>query len=97
MKVHVIRIGQITDRYIKKIEWQKDGDGRMITTPPQLSGLRLQQQSFWKIMDPFIWTFVIENCMDVKEGDAMRIHLMTKMKASRRMRMKMMRTQPLTS
>ncbi len=32
--VHVIRIGRITDRSPQKIEWQKDGDGRMITTPP---------------------------------------------------------------
>ncbi len=69
MNVHVICIGQITDQYVKKIEWQKDGDSRMITTPPQLSGLRLQQQSFQKIMDTFIRTYVIENRMDVKEGD----------------------------
>ncbi len=42
----------------------------MITTPPQLSGLRLQQQSFRKHMDPFIWTYVIENCLDAEEGDS---------------------------
>jgi hypothetical protein len=42
----------------------------MITTPSRLSGLRLQQQSFRKIMDPFQWTYVIENCMDIKEGDS---------------------------
>jgi hypothetical protein len=70
VNVHVIHIGQITDQSPKKIEWQKDDDGRMITIPPRLSGLRLQQQSFWKIIDLFIWTYVIENCMDVKEGDS---------------------------
>ncbi len=34
VKVPVICIGQITDQSPKKIEWQKDGDSRMITSPP---------------------------------------------------------------
>ncbi len=32
--------------------------------------LCLQQQSFRKHMDPFIWTYVIENCLDAKEGNS---------------------------
>ena len=32
--VYVIRIGRVTDQSPPKIELQKDGDSRMITTPP---------------------------------------------------------------
>ena len=46
VKVHVIRIGWMTDRSPQKIEWQKHGDGQMNTTPPWLIGLCLQHQSF---------------------------------------------------
>jgi hypothetical protein len=70
VKVHVICIGQITDQYVKKIEWQKDGDDRMITTPPQLSGLRLQQQSFLENNGSVYMDLCYWNCMDVKEGDS---------------------------
>ena len=47
---------------------QKDSDGRMITTPPRLNGLRLRQHSFWSLMDPFVWNYVLDNGLDeVKE------------------------------
>jgi hypothetical protein len=36
VKIHVICIGQMTDRSPQKIEWQKNGDGRMNTTPPTI-------------------------------------------------------------
>ena len=34
VKVHVIRIGRMTDQSPRKIEWQKHGDGQMNTNPP---------------------------------------------------------------
>lgn len=46
-----------------------DGDGPMVTTPPRLSGLCLQQQSFRKTIDPFIRTYVIENRLDKEEDE----------------------------
>ena len=50
---HFIRIGILTDHSPRKIELQKYSDGRMISTPPRLNGLRLRQHSFWSLMDPF--------------------------------------------
>ena len=45
--VNFIRIGVLTATSHRKNEMQKDPhDGRMITTPLRLSGLRLQQSSF---------------------------------------------------
>jgi hypothetical protein len=46
-KVNFIRIGVLHAKSPRKIEMQKDSDGRMITTPPRLrlSGLCLQQSS----------------------------------------------------
>ena len=46
-KVNFIWIGILKASSPRKIEMQKDPhDGQMITTPPRLSGLRLQQSSF---------------------------------------------------
>jgi hypothetical protein len=45
-QVYFIRIGIINDYSPKKIEMQKDSDGRLIVTPPRLNGLRIKQQSF---------------------------------------------------
>ncbi len=46
---------------------QKDPhDGRMITTPPRLSGLRLQHSSFWRLIKPILWNYILDN--DLEEG-----------------------------
>jgi hypothetical protein len=46
-RVYFIRIGVLKASSHRKVEMQKDPhDGRMITTPPSLSGLCLQQSSF---------------------------------------------------
>ena len=45
---------------------QKDSDGRMITTPPRLSGLRLQQSSFRRLIEPTLWNYILDN--DSEEG-----------------------------
>jgi hypothetical protein len=41
-----IRIGILHANSPRKIEMQKDSDGQMIDTPPQLNGLWVKQQSF---------------------------------------------------
>ena len=46
-----IRIGILKASFHRKVEMQKDPhDGRMITTPPRLSGLRIQQSSFRRLI-----------------------------------------------
>jgi hypothetical protein len=63
-----IRIGVLHAKSPRKIEMQKDSDGRMITTPPRLNGLQLRQHSFWSLMDSFVWNYVLDNGLDeVKE------------------------------
>jgi len=64
VRVHVIRIGVCTDLSPNKIEWQKDSQGRMMSTAPRLNGLLLQQQSLRNIMDPFLWSYVIEKGLE---------------------------------
>ena len=54
VKVHVIQIGVSTDLSPKTIEMQKDCDSRLIITPPRLNGLRIRQQSFRILMEPFV-------------------------------------------
>ena len=53
-----------TDLSPSKIEWQKDSQGRMMSTPPRLNGLLLQQRSLRNIMDPFLWNYVIEKGLE---------------------------------
>ncbi len=69
VRVHVIQIGVITDLSPNKIEWQKDSQGRMISTPPRLNRLLLQQRSLRNIMDPFLWNYVLEKGLE-EELDA---------------------------
>jgi len=46
---------------------QKDPqDGRMITTFPRLSGLRIQQSSFQRLIEPILWNYILGN--DSEEG-----------------------------
>jgi hypothetical protein len=48
---------------------QKDPhNGRMITTPPRLSGLRLQQSSFRRLIEPILWNYILDNDNDLKEA-----------------------------
>ena len=42
--VYFVRIGVLYDNSPRKIEMQKDSDGRMIITPPRLNWLRIKQQ-----------------------------------------------------
>jgi hypothetical protein len=43
VRVHVIQIGVSTDLSPNKIEWQKDSQGRMISTPSRLNELLLHK------------------------------------------------------
>jgi hypothetical protein len=53
VKRNFIRIGIQNLNSPRKIEMQKDNDGRMIITPPQLNGLWLKQQSFRQCMEQY--------------------------------------------
>ena len=64
---HFIRIGVLKASSHRKIEMQKDPhDGRMIATPPRLSGLRIQQSSFRRLIEPILWNYILDN--DSEEG-----------------------------
>ncbi len=68
--VHVIRIGVSTDLSPQKIEMQKYSDGRLIVTPPRLNGLRMKQQSFRKLMEPFVWNYILEKDLDEEDDSS---------------------------
>ncbi len=59
-QVYFIRIGVLTVHSPRKIEMQKDSDGRMMVIPPRLNGLLLRQWSLRKLIEPFLWTYVLE-------------------------------------
>ena len=63
-KFYVVRIGNKTERSPNKIEEQMGQDGRLITTPPQLNGIGIKTQSFQRIVEPFIWNYLVENNED---------------------------------
>jgi hypothetical protein len=60
MKVNFIRIGVLHANSPRKIEMQKDSDGLMIVTPPQLNGLRIEQQSFRQCVEQSKWNYLLE-------------------------------------
>jgi len=64
-KVNFIRIGVLKASSHRKIEMQKDPhDGRMIITPPRLSGLRIQQSSFRRLIEPILWNYILDNYLE---------------------------------
>ena len=65
-RVYFIRIGVLHANSPRKIEMQKDSDGQMIVTPPQLNGLGLQQSSFRRLIEPILWNYILDN--DSEEG-----------------------------
>jgi len=61
-KVNFIRLGVPKASSHRKIEMQKDPhNGRMITTPPRLSGLHIQQSSFRRLIEPILWNYILDN------------------------------------
>ncbi len=65
-RVYFVRIGVLHDNSPRKIEMQKESDGQMIVTPPRLSGLRLQQSFFRRLIKPTLWNYILDN--DLEEG-----------------------------
>ena len=59
-----------TDLSPKKIEMRKYRDGRLIVTPPRLNGLRIKQQSFRKLMEPFVWNYILEKDLDEEDDSS---------------------------
>jgi hypothetical protein len=45
-------------------------DGRLIVTPPRLNGLRIKQQSFRKLMEPFVWNYILEKDLDEEDNSS---------------------------
>jgi hypothetical protein len=58
--VNFIRIGILHAKSPRKIEMQKDSDGLMIVTPPQLNGLWIKQQSFRQCVEQSKWNYLLE-------------------------------------
>ena len=67
-KFYVVRIGSKSEQSPNKIEEQIGRDGRLITPPPRLNGIGIKTQSFQRIMEPFIWNFLVENDMEGKDS-----------------------------
>jgi hypothetical protein len=42
-------------------------DGRLIVDPPRLNGLRIKQKSFRKLMEPFVWSYILEKDLDEED------------------------------
>jgi hypothetical protein len=65
----MIQISNLETYYPRKVENQKDSDGRMIITPPRLNGLWIKQQSFRQCMEQFKWNYLLEGEEDYTEDD----------------------------
>ena len=65
---YIIRIGNKTKRLPNKIEEQMGQDGWLITTPPRLNGIGIKTQSFQRIVEPFIWNYLVENDTEGKDS-----------------------------
>ncbi len=51
---YVIRIGVLDEASPRKFQWQIDQQNELITSPPRMNSLRLEQQSFPNSVEPFI-------------------------------------------
>ncbi len=49
---------------------QKYSDGQLIVTPPRLNGLRIKQQSFRNLMEPFVWNYILEKDLDEEDDSS---------------------------
>jgi hypothetical protein len=58
-QIYFIRIGVLDIDSPRKIEMQKDSDGQMIITPPQLNWLRIKQQSFRQCVEQLKWNYLL--------------------------------------
>ena len=61
-KFYVVRVGNKSQQSPNKIEEQKGQDGRSIST--QLNGIGIKTQSFRRIVEPFIWNYLVESDME---------------------------------
>jgi hypothetical protein len=69
LKNHFIRIGVLHANSPRKIEMQKDSDGRLIVIPPRLNGLRIKQQSFRQFTEQYKWNYILDNNADEGHKD----------------------------
>jgi hypothetical protein len=59
-QVYFIQIGVLAVDSSRKIEMHRYSDGRMNTTPLRLNGLHSRWQSFRKLIEPFVWSYVLD-------------------------------------
>jgi hypothetical protein len=64
-----IRIGVLHANSPRKIEMQKDSDGRLIAIPPRLNGLRIKEQSFRQFTEQYEWNYILYNKADEDHKD----------------------------
>jgi hypothetical protein len=64
-----IRIGVLHANSPRKIEMQKDSNGRLIVIPPRLNGLRIKQQSFRQFTEQYKWNYILDNNADEDQKD----------------------------
>ncbi len=69
LEFYVLQIGVLDEVSPQKFEWQIDEQHELITAPPQMNSLRMEQQSFQKLVEPFIWNYIIENKLDDNNDD----------------------------
>ncbi len=66
---YVLQIGVVDEVSPQKFEWQIDEQRELIMAPPRMNSLRMEQQSFRKLVKPFIWNYIVENKLDEDEDD----------------------------
>ncbi len=64
LEFYVLQIGVLDEVSPQKFEWQIDEQRELITAPPRRNSLRMEQQSFQKLVKPFIWNYIVENKLD---------------------------------
>jgi hypothetical protein len=66
---YVLQIGVLDEVLPQKFEWQIDEQRELITAPPQMNSLQMEQQSFQELVEPFIWNYIVENKLDEDDDD----------------------------
>jgi hypothetical protein len=61
LEFYVLRISVLDEVSPQKFEWQINEQRELIMAPPQMNSLRMEQQSFQKMVEPFIRNYIVEN------------------------------------
>ncbi len=66
---YVLQIGVLDEVSPQKFEWQINEQHELITASPRINSLRMEQQSFQKLVKPFRWNYIVENILDDDDDD----------------------------